>query len=117
MWRKMEINRSPSPVFETDADNNYFLTVLPIHKLSQKLSQAGTKPGLSFDQAAGQVPRKYPTSHPTSHPTSQKIIKGSTRGNDKERNSRSSRPERQILFERVIYYTGIKVRVNRDDSP
>jgi len=37
----MKQNGSPEPVFETDADRNYFLTVLPVH--------AGTKPGPSKD--------------------------------------------------------------------
>jgi ATP-dependent DNA helicase RecG len=50
-------NGSPEPVFETDQDRNYFLTVLKIHpqastkaKTDQVNDQAGTKLGLSRDQ-------------------------------------------------------------------
>jgi len=65
----MKLNGSPDPVFETDADRTYFLTILPVHE-GAKLGpgqedrhrqwnigevpgwhQVGTKLGLSRDQA------------------------------------------------------------------
>ncbi|MBU3955021.1 putative DNA binding domain-containing protein [bacterium] len=49
--KAMKLNGSPTPVFETDADSNYFLTVLPIHQMSQ----VGTKSGLIIPK----LPRKH----------------------------------------------------------
>jgi len=52
--KAMKQNGSPEPVFETDEERNYFLTVLPIHE--------GAKAAPSRHQAepaATQVPRKH----------------------------------------------------------
>lgn len=38
IYRAMEKNGSPSPTLETDADRNYFLTVLPVHTLTQNVT-------------------------------------------------------------------------------
>ena len=38
IYRAMEQNGQPTPVLETDTDRNYFLTVLPLHKLTQNVT-------------------------------------------------------------------------------
>lgn len=43
IYKQMKQNGSPAPVFETDDENNYFLTVLRVHPLSRKRKKSKKK--------------------------------------------------------------------------
>jgi len=62
IYKEMEKNGSPKPIFETDADRNYFLTTIPIHELYNETDE----------QAPEQPSVKNPTKELT--PRQQKIV-------------------------------------------
>ncbi|MBA7540509.1 hypothetical protein ES705_32808 [subsurface metagenome] len=43
IYERLEINGSPPPVFETDDDRSYFLSIIKIHPLAQLVELQGTK--------------------------------------------------------------------------
>ncbi|MBC8112535.1 MAG: hypothetical protein H7Y04_15900 [Verrucomicrobia bacterium] len=45
--REMQKNGSPDPVFETDEDRTYFLSILPIHPQAQVEAQVGAQDALT----------------------------------------------------------------------
>lgn len=53
--KAMKLNGSPPPELETDADRNYFLTTLPIHELSDVITQPGSDISQVTPQVTGEV--------------------------------------------------------------
>ena len=43
IYNSLEANGSPAPIFETDADRNYFLSVISIHPLAKIIDKEGDK--------------------------------------------------------------------------
>jgi ATP-dependent DNA helicase RecG len=43
IYNSLEINGSPPPLFETDDDRSYFLSVIKVHPLTQQVDTQGTK--------------------------------------------------------------------------